>query len=234
MSNVFRTLSIVIPIGFLLAVGFADPGTVHGSSLLEAALDGDQKDEPARVPDPARALREAARKLDEHSRKQGYEIDCMAWGGLSNKGDHEVWMHAVYEQHQGVVRGDLMFVREMKVFRNPRKGAILLGDEWVPLTSNPAGTRLERIIHFPSELLKDAVLKSRTARWIEPRVEVDLNDPDYVDPMDPLEEPEGGTAVVKKPAQVSTYQRVKVDVDEKVAVQYFNDVQKSGCLGGSG
>ncbi|NRA75768.1 MAG: hypothetical protein HRU16_07465, partial [Planctomycetes bacterium] len=98
MSNVFRTLSIMIPIGFLLAVGFADPGTVHGSCLLEAALDGDQKDEPARVPDPARALREAARKLDEHSRKQGYEIDCMAWGGLSNKGDHEVWMHAVYEQ----------------------------------------------------------------------------------------------------------------------------------------
>lgn len=246
MSNVVRTLSIIIPIGFLLAVVFADPGTVQGSCLLEVTLDGDQKDEPARVPDPARALREAVRKLDEHSRKQGYEIDCKVRGGLSNKGDHGVWMHVVYEQHKGVVRGDLMFVQEMllidgrsfdpvttQVYRNPRKGAILVDDQWVPLKSSPAGNRLDRILHFPSELFEDAVLRSRTARWIEPRVEVDLNDPDYVDPMDPLEEPEGGTAVAKKPAQVSTYQRVKVDVDEKVAVQYFNDVQKSGSLGGS-
>ena len=193
-----------------------------------------QQDGAKGVPDPARILRTAMQKLEEHSRKNGYQIECLAKGGLSNKGDHEVWMHQIYEEHRGVIQGELMFVEELQVFRNPSKGAIRVADDWIPLRSSPAGNRLDRIIHFPSKLLLTAVSQARTAEWIEPKVEIDLNDPDYVDPMDPLEEPEGGTKVVEKPAQVTSFERIKVEIAEKMAVQYFNGVQNSGCLGGLG
>ncbi|MEE2883372.1 MAG: hypothetical protein VYD70_06555 [Planctomycetota bacterium] len=192
-----------------------------------------QQDEAKGVPDPARMLRLAMQKLEEHSRKNGYQIECLAKGGLSNKGDHEVWMHQVYEEHRGVIQGDLMFVEELQVYRNPSKGAIRIDDNWIPLQDSPAGKRLERIVHFPSRLLLTAATRGRKVEWIEPVVEVDLNDPDYVDPMDPLEEPEGGTAVVEKPAPISSYERIKIEVDEKMAVEYFNAVQKSGLLGGT-
>lgn len=206
-----------------------------GSVVPQACADSqDGQQQTREIPDPARVLKLAQKKLEEHSRKTGYQVDCLTKGGLSNKGDHEVWMHQVYEEHQGVIRGDLMFVEELQVFRNPNKGAIKVGEKWIPLRSAPAGNRLDRMIHFPSELLQAAVGEARAAQWIEPVVEIDLNDPDYVDPMDPLEEPEGGTKVVVEPPQVSSFERIKIDLKEKLAVQYFNEVQSSGCLGGLG
>ncbi len=227
-SSIFITLICLCPI--LQPVAFASPSTISASTTL--LLDDDQHEKAVAAPDPGRALREAMSRFDAHSRKSGYEMECLAKGGLSRTGDHEVWMHQVYEDHRGQVRGDLMFVEELEVYRNPKKGAIRVAKNWIPLRDSPAGNRFDRIIHFPSRLLLTAATRARKVEWIEPAVVIDLNDPDYVDPMDPLEDPKGGTAVVEEQKKITSYERIKVEVDEKMAVEYFNGIQNSGLLGG--
>ncbi|MGE4620485.1 MAG: hypothetical protein AAEJ04_11820 [Planctomycetota bacterium] len=193
-----------------------------------------------KVVGPEQMFRDVVKHLQEQSRTKGYQFACLAKGGLSNKGDHEVWMHQVYEEHQALVRGDLMQVPEMQVYRNPKKGAIRVGGKWRPLGSIPEGNRLQRLIHFPEELLAKAMSRSRTAKWIETKI--DINDPDFVDPMDEPEEmdkedgSDGSTTIVPKSKELKEPQgdRILVELDEAVAVTYFNQVQNSGCLGGSG
>ena len=125
-----------------------------------------------------------------------------------------------------------MFVEELEIYRNPKKGAIRVAKNWIPIRDSPAGNRFDRIIHFPSRLLLAAATRARKVEWIERPVEIDLNDPDYVDPMDPMEDPKGGTAVVEEQEKITSYDRIKVEVDEKMAVEYFNGIQNSGLLGG--
>lgn len=232
LANQQQMISITVARSLVFVSVFVSMIAFGGYFAPPASCQAAKKDDVRSAPDPARVLRQAVQNLEQHSQKNGYQIDCLAKGGLSNKGDHEVWMHQVYEEHSGVIHGDLMFVEKLQVYRNPSKGAIRVDENWIPLQNSPAGNRLDRIIHFPSKLLLAAVAQARTAEWIEPEVEIDLNDPDYVDPMDPLEEPEGGTKVVEKPDQVSSYERIKIDIGEKMAVKYFNGVQNSGLLGG--
>jgi hypothetical protein len=193
-----------------------------------------------KVVGPEQVFRDVVKHLQEHSRTDGYQFECLAKGGLSNKGDHEVWMHQVYEEHQAQVRGGLMQVPKMQVYRNPKKGAIRVGEKWRPLGSIPEGNRLARLIHFPEDLLAKAMSRSRTAKWVETKI--DINDPDFVDPMDEPGEmdkedgSDGSTTLVPKQKEPKDPMgdRILVELDETVAVSYFNQVQNSGCLGGSG
>ena len=184
------------------------------------------------APNSARSLRAAIVKLEAASQRNGYRMHCNIWGGLSNKADHKVWMHQVYEEHQGQVRGALMYLPELSIYRNREKGAILIDEQWKPLISDPAGHRVQRIVAFPRQVLLDALSGQQKVEWIEPPESIDMNDPDAFEPMDaPLEPGEASdTAVVEK--KQPSYRRVKIEVSEKVAVGYFNQIQNSGLLGG--
>ena len=189
-------------------------------------------DVPVDAPDSARSLRDAVVKLKAASQRKGYQMHCNVWGGLSNKADHKVWMHQVYEEHQGQVLGQLMHLPELSIYRNRERGAIFIDEQWKPMISDPAGHRVQRIIAFPGQVLFDALSSKKKVEWIEPSELIDIDDPDYSEPMDaPLEPGEAGdTAVVEK--KQPSYRRVKVEVSEKVAVRYFNQIQNSGLLGG--
>ncbi len=205
---------------------------VLGVGIVVVADQPDSKKQQAKAPNASRVFRDAVRKLDAISRQSGYQVQCDVQGGLSNKANHKVWMFQVYEQHQGQVRGDLMYMPERKIYRNPLKGAILIGEYWEPLFNDPAGERIQRIIAFPAQVLLDALSSKAKIEWIEPPEKININDPDYVEPMDaPLEPDEGGgTAVVEK--KQPSYRRLRVDAGEKVAVHYFTQIQNSGLLGG--
>jgi len=206
---------------------------VLGVGIVVVADQPDSKKQRAKAPNASRVFRDAVRKLDAVSRQSGYQVQCDVQGGLSKKADHKVWMFQVYEQHHGQVRGDLMYMPERKIYRTPQKGAILIGEYWMPLFNDPAGERIQRIIAFPAQVLLDALSSKAKIEWIEPPEKIDINDPDYVEPMDaPLEPDEGGgTSVVEK--KQPSYRRIKVEAGEKVAVHYFNQIQNSGLLGGS-
>ena len=206
---------------------------VLGVGIVVVADQPDPKKQRAKAPNASRVFRDAVRKLDAVSRQSGYQVQCDVQGGLSKKADHKVWMFQVYEQHHGQVRGDLMYMPERKIYRTPQKGAILIGEYWMPLFNDPAGERIQRIIAFPAQVLLDALSSKAKIEWIEPPEKIDINDPDYVEPMDaPLEPDEGGgTSVVEK--KQPSYRRIKVEAGEKVAVHYFNQIQNSGLLGGS-
>jgi hypothetical protein len=206
---------------------------VLGVGIVVVADQPDSKKQRAKAPNASRVFRDAVRKLDAVSRQSGYRVQCDVQGGLSKKANHKVWMYQVYEQHQGQVRGDLMYMPEMMIYRNPQKGAILIGEYWMPLFNDPAAERIQRIIAFPAQVLLDALSGKAKVEWIEPPEKIDINDPDYVEPMDaPLEPDEGGgTAVVEK--KQPSYRRIRVEAGEKVAVHYFNQIQNSGLLGGS-
>lgn len=184
------------------------------------------------APDSARSLRDAVVKLEAACRRNGYQMQCNVWGGLSNKADHKVWMHQVYEEHEGQVLGALMYLPGLSIYRNRERGAMFIDEQWKPMISDPAGHRVQRIIAFPGQVLFDALSSKKKVEWIEPSKLIDSDDPDYIEPMDaPLEPGEAGdTAVVEK--KQPSYRRVKVEVSEKVAVRYFNQIQNSGLLGG--
>ncbi|MGE4612949.1 MAG: hypothetical protein AAEJ46_01210, partial [Planctomycetota bacterium] len=153
---------------------------VLGVGIVVVADQPDSKKQRAKAPDASRVFRDAVRKLDVVSRQSGYQVQCDVQGGLSNKADHKVWMFQVYEQHQGQVRGDLMYMPEQQIYRNPQKGAILIGEYWEPLFNDPAGERIQRIIAFPAQVLLDALSSKAKVEWIEPPEKIDINDPDYV------------------------------------------------------
>jgi len=186
------------------------------------------------TPDARKAFVEIQKQFARQLQTQGAGFSCFVKGGLSRSADHEIWMHQVYEEHKGTVLGDLMSIPEIPVFRTPKKGALRESANWVPLISTPAGKRLDKILHFPAELLRRAQREGlASARWVpvpEPK-EVELDHPDFAEPDDLIEE--GGTAVAEKKPEF-LHNRLTMRLSQKTAVEYFNDVQKSGCLGGLG
>ena len=184
-------------------------------------------------PDPKRTLADLEKRFSRQMETKGLGFSCFVKGGLSRSGDHEIWMHQVYEEHRGTILGNLMTIPEINVYRTPSKGALRDSGSWVPLISTPAGKRLDKVVHFPAELMKRAMREGLgNVEWAPvPEVkEVELDHPDFAEPEEPLEE---GTVVVKKKPEV-LHDRLRMRLSAKTAVEYFNDVQKSVCLGGLG
>ncbi|MBA4684854.1 MAG: hypothetical protein H2076_07685 [Planctomycetes bacterium] len=184
--------------------------------------------------DARKAFVEIQKQFARQLETQGAGFSCFVKGGLSRSADHEIWMHQVYEEHKGTVLGDLMSIPEIPVYRTPKKGALRESAIWVPLISTPAGKRLDKVLHFPAEILRRAQREGlASARWVPvPELkEVELDHPDFAEPDDLIEE--GGTAVAEKKPKF-LYDRLTMRLSRKTAVEYFNDVQKSGCLGGLG
>ena len=184
-------------------------------------------------PDARKTFVELQKQFARQLESRGAEFTCFVKGGLSRSEDHEIWMHQVYEEHRGTVLGNLMTIPEIHVFRTPKKGALRVAATWVPLVSTPAGKRLDKIIHFPAEILRRALREGLgSVEWAPvPEIkEVELDHPDFAEPDDLVEE---GTAVAEKNPQY-LHDRLKMRLSQKTAVEYFNDVQKSGCLGGLG
>ena len=168
------------------------------------------------------------------SESKGVGFRCFVKGGLSRAEDHEIWLHQIYEEHKGSILGNLMYIPEMNVFRTSKKGALSESGNWVPLVSTPAGKRLDKVVHFPAELFRRAVREGiGTISWApEPKdKEVELDHPDFAEPE---ELPEVGRTSVKNKEPEFLYNRMTVQLSQKTAVEFFNDVQKSGCLGGLG
>ena len=168
------------------------------------------------------------------SEAEGVDFRCFVKGGLSRAEDHQIWMHQIYEEHRGSILGHLMHIPEVNVFRTSKKGALKESGNWVPLVSTPAGKRLDKVVHFPMELFRRAVREGiGTISWApEPKdKEVELDHPDFAEPE---ELPEEGRTSVKNKEPEFLHNRLTVRLSQKTAVEFFNDVQKSGCLGGLG
>lgn len=208
--------------------------STHSTSLYGVvANDPDDKNLKS-PPNAKKAFEEVHKKFRSHSEKKGFGFRCFVKGGLSRSDDHEIWMHQIYEEHKGTILGDLMSLPDMNVFRTPKKGALRESGHWIPLVSTPAGKRLDKVVHFPAELFRRAMREGLgSISWAPvPEVkEIELDHPDFAEPE---ELTEGGGTAVKKNAPEFQYDRLTMRLSQKTAVEYFNDVQKSGCLGGLG
>ncbi|MDE0960183.1 MAG: hypothetical protein OSB09_05325 [Planctomycetota bacterium] len=185
---------------------------------LQAA---DSREEKA--PDPAKALRKLSKDFLRLSSKNGYSAHLVIAGGMANSSDHQIIDQAVSEDYFGLVRGPLMHMPEQKIFRTLDKGAQFDGDIWRVLQSTADGKKLDRLFTFPERLLAEASLKSHKIEWLESTVK-----PRKVK----REAPRGRTAVGSSEAEEKVYHRLRVTLPEKMALQYFIEVQNSGCLSG--
>jgi len=168
-------------------------------------------------------LRKATRNLVEEARKSGYQAGCEVSGGLSKTEDHKLHMTTVQETYTGEILGDIMRVPEMNVYRTSSKGALNDGTQWYALQALPQGKKLDRLFAFPVKLLTDALTKPERIEWL-PSTET----------AEPVEEEtaSGHTSVAKQLTQEQLYHRMRVQIPDEEAIQYFTEVQNSGCLSG--
>jgi len=181
----------------------------------------DSREENA--PDPAKALRKVCKDFLRHSSKSGYSAHLVIAGGMANSSDHKIIDQAVSEDYFGLVRGPLMHMPEQQIFRTLDKGAQFDGDIWRVLQSTADGKKLDRLFTFPERLLADASSRGNKVQWLESTVK-----PRKVKRAVPL----GGTAVGSSEQEEMVYHRLRVTLPDKMALQYFIEVQNSGCLSG--
>lgn len=194
--------------------------------LLLAGIGLQAADTPSdgSAPDPIKALRSVNKDFLRLSSKSGYSTRLVIAGGMANSKDHKIIDQAVSEDYFGLVRGRLMHMPEQKIFRTLDKGAQLDGDLWRVLQSTADGKKLDRLFSFPERVLMDATTKGNKVEWLESKA-----GPRKVK----RETPRSGTAVGgSSEEEQEIYHRLRVTLPEKVALQYFIEVQNSGCLSG--
>jgi hypothetical protein len=181
-------------------------------------------------PDPLEAVQSAARTLNARAR-EGYAVLCEVQGGLSKSADHQLdVVITVNERYEGLVRGKVMRVAAMEVFRTEEKGAIRSGERWLSLVSVQSGKKLERLFPFSPRLLARALERPARITWVESAA-----------PVEPAGAPDGpgeggaiggggggNTSVARK----SPPSRVRIDLPEEDALRVFSEMQSSGCLPG--
>ena len=190
---------------------------------LCASMAGPALANEGKAPDPLKALKKVTKNLVNESKKEGYNAKLAVRGGLSRKANHELYSTTVYADYQGDIRGNVMHVPEMQVFRTPNKGAVFDGVNWSMLQARAEGKQLDRLFAFPVHLLANAIKKPKSVEWLA-STEAPI--------VEESEEQEGHTSVAKKLTVEQQYHRLRVEVPDKEALQYFVEVQNSGCLDG--
>ena len=203
----------------VLFSGLLFSGWMLAGAALQASDSGEEN-----APDPAKALRKVSKDFLRHSSKSGYSAHLIISGGMANSSDHKIIDQAVSEDYFGLVRGPLMHMPEQQIFRTLDKGAQFDGDIWRVLQSTADGKKLDRLFTFPERLLADATSKGNKVQWLESTVK-----PRKVIKR---EVPLGGTAVGSSEQEEMVYHRLRVTLPAKMALQYFIEVQNSGCLSG--
>ena len=176
--------------------------------------------EPA--PDPVKAIRSAAKDFLRLTAKQGYATQLAISGGMANSVSHKIVDQAVDEAYAGLVRGPLMHMPEQQIFRTVDKGALFDGDIWRKLQSTADGKKLDRHFAFPERNLSEAAKKPQKVEWLESEDKVASDD---------RKKPAGKTAVAER-EENRLYNKLRVTLSDKTALQYFIEVQNSGCLSG--
>lgn len=174
------------------------------------------------APDPVKAVRSAAKDFMRLVAKQGYSTQLTIAGGMANSADHKIVDQAVDESYSGLVRGPLMHMPEQQIFRTTDKGALFDGDIWRKLQSTADGKKLDRLFAFPERLLSEAALKPQKVEWLESAEKVSKEE---------SKKPAGKTAVSER-EDSRVYNKLRVTLSAKAALQYFIEVQNSGCLSG--
>lgn len=169
---------------------------------------------------PLTALKKLTRNL---SKTRSYEASCTVEGGLSRKADHQLFQTTVREEYRGDIYGNVMHLPSMKVFRTSSTGAISDGVQWYRLQALPEGKKLDRLFAFPAHLLVNAAKNPVKVEWI-------ASEDDEIVQLPP-EKGKGRTSVVKKKEERIPHV-LRIQVPDKEAVQYFVEVQNSGCLSG--
>lgn len=175
------------------------------------------------APDPLKVLKKAASNLAKESR-DGYAATLEVEGGLSKSTDHRLdVMTTVQESYKGEIRREVMHVPAMNVFRTSQKGALSDGVQWYQLQALPEGKKLDRLFAFPVDLLAKAVAKPEKIEWLPSTEQAKETEE---------EESVGHTSVARQLTTEQLYHRIRVQVPDEEALQYFIEVQNSGCLSG--
>ena len=180
----------------------------------------------AKAPDPMKVLKSVTKNLVKEARKEGYRATLNVEGGISKAADHSLWNTTVREAYEGDIRGNVMHVPGMQVFRTSQKGAVFDGTQWAALQARADGKKLDRLFAFPVQLLSKGLKNPKKVTWLESTEE----------PEEVIEEEEdrGLTSVAKRQTltREQMYHRLRVEIPDKEALQYFVEVQNSGCLSG--
>ncbi len=177
-----------------------------------------------KAPNPMKALKSVTLNLLKEAKTEGYRANLDVSGGLSKSADHSLSSTTVRENYQGDIRGNVMHVPSMKAFRTTSKGAVFDGSQWASLQGRVEGKKLDRLFAFPVQLLAKGLKNPKSIVWL----------PSTEEAPEPVivEEKKGLTSVAKKLTQEQIYHRLRVEVPDKEALQYFVEVQNSGCLSG--
>ncbi|MEE8141926.1 MAG: hypothetical protein V3T77_02385 [Planctomycetota bacterium] len=174
--------------------------------------------EMEKQPNPLKVLKKMSRNL---ASTRGYKVNCEIRGGVSKAPDHQISEQSVGLNYAAQMYGNIMRVPKMNAYRSPNnKGAIRSGGMWYRLASVPDGRKLDRLFPFPNKVLSAALKNPKRIQWLEDKT-----------PEEIVVEGDGHTGVVKK-KYGGHPTRLLVEIPDKVALQYFVDVENSGAVSG--
>lgn len=175
------------------------------------------------TPDARKVLKKASSDLLKQAQKAGFTTRLSVAGGMANNADHKIVDQAVGEAYFGRTRGPVMFLPERQIFRTPTKGAQFTGEIWRVLQATADGKKLDRLFAFPERVLLEASKKATKVEWLDSKVA-----PKIVK----KEKAKGRTSVGGSEHEEKVFHRMRVTLPSEMALKYFIDMQKSGCLSG--
>ncbi len=100
-------------------------------------------------------------------KQKSYHVDLGVTGGFSASEDHTLKSQQVAQSYSAQYYRGLMAVDTPRVLRNREKGAIRQAGNWYQLLAHPDGTMVQRLFHYPDQVIKDALVAGSKISWVE-------------------------------------------------------------------
>jgi hypothetical protein len=221
----------------LLAAGF-----FALASTAALANPGGEKEEA-----PSKA---ASRLAKGFMKLKSYAADCTVQGGTGDPKTLRITGALANESYQAEVHGTISKISgsaEAFRMRTGQAGAVRDGLIWKAILGSDTGKKVERLFARPESVLAEVERSKKSARWIapeggsrpspgpQPKAPAKIDDEEAAKGGDDGTRERAGEDEASEKAPegvVPSSHHLRVQGEQSIAVEVFNRVANSGCMGG--
>ena len=178
------------------------------------------------VPDPLKILKAVRKRVQQHTKKNGFALKLELEGGTSYSRNHSVDDPSTIHHYAGKVYRGTMRLETPDAYLREETGAMRTKGEmdWRRTRATRHGSVVQNFVDFPHVLLQNA-LKPDAIEWVW----VGDENEGPLDQENPVEEEDGDghTTVVKRKEKAKWEglpHLIRVELPKKVATQHFDNI----------
>jgi len=147
-------------------------------------------------------------------KQKSYHVELGVTGGFSSSKDHKLSRQQVNQSYEADYYRGLLAMDTPRILRNRDKGAIRQAGSWYQLLAHPDGTLVQRLFHYPDQVIKDALVKGAKVTWVEGETKTVVAGT--------------GHTGVAKTIEVAP-ERLLIELPKRVALKKYSTIQTSGA-----